>query len=234
MKMDADYRKFRLNTSFSPEFRHIWLLVWWPLYGLGFRLLERSWPARDVAYHTVYAPLDAMIPFCEWFVFPYLLWFAAIVGMLAYTFFFDVRSFKRFMWFVMITYTLTLLIYLVWPTKQELRPDVFLRDNWMTRFMADFYAYDTNTNVCPSLHVIGAWTVCCCAWHTKGMRHIAWRIGHTVLAVLITLSTVFLKQHSVHDVWPALLICAVTYIGLFTVPQWAQKRCATQSCGAEK
>ena len=37
-----------------------------------------------------------------------------------------------------------------------LRPEVFARDNALTRAVAWFYTFDTNTNVCPSLHVIGS------------------------------------------------------------------------------
>lgn len=48
-----------------------------------------------------------------------------------------------------------MLIYLVFPTCQDLRPTQFARDNILTRFVAWFYNFDTNTNVCPSIHVLG-------------------------------------------------------------------------------
>ena len=46
-------------------------------------------------------------------------------------------------------------MFALYPTCQNLRPEVFARDNVLTRLMAWFYTCDTSTNVCPSLHVCG-------------------------------------------------------------------------------
>ena len=73
--------------------------------------------------------------------------------------------------------------------------------------MAGFYQFDTNTNVCPSIHVMGALAVLCTAWHCKGFQHPGWKWAFGVSALLICLSTVFLKQHSVVDVIMALPAC---------------------------
>ena len=67
------------------------------------------------------------------------------------------------MQFIIITYSAAILIYMRFPNCQELRPLVFERDNILTRFMAGFYQFDTNTNVCPSVHVIGSAAVMFCA-----------------------------------------------------------------------
>ena len=77
----------------------------------------------------------------------------------------------------------------------------------MTWFLAHFYQFDTNTNVCPSIHVMGALAVLCTAWHCKGLQRPAWKAAFAVTALLICLSTVFLKQHSVVDVIMALPSC---------------------------
>ena len=76
-----------------------------------------------------------------------------------YLLLFDTAGFRKFMWFIILTYTATCIIYLIYPSQQELRPETFRRDNLLTRFMTWFYAFDTNTNVCPSLHVIGSLAV---------------------------------------------------------------------------
>ena len=151
--------------------------------------------------------LPILIPFCEWFVFPYLFWFVFLVGMLAYTFFWEVDGFRQMMWFIILTYSITMLIYFLFPTCQELRPQHFPRDNVLTRFMARFYAFDTNTNVCPSIHVIGAVACMAAGWHSRRFGTRLWRTVFTVITVLICLSTVFLKQHSALDVFAALPLC---------------------------
>ena len=147
IKPYVDYRKFRFSKLSTPEFSHVWLLLFWPVFGLGFSYVERFYPVAH--YIEMHCALDDLIPFNEWFLIPYLFWFVYLIGAVAYTFFFDVPGFRRMMRFVMITYSATLLIYFLFPTCQMLRPEVFPRDNVLTRFIAGFYVFDTNTNVCP-------------------------------------------------------------------------------------
>ncbi|MBQ5840521.1 MAG: phosphatase PAP2 family protein [Clostridia bacterium] len=208
-----NYLSLRPRNLLSDEFRHLLLLLYWPVYGILFWYVEAHYPVEN--YFAVYHPLDDLIPFCELFVLPYMFWFAFIVGMLAYTLFWDVDAFRRMMWFTIFTYSTTLVIYFLFPTCQELRPAVFERDNFLTRFMADFYAYDTNTNVCPSLHVIGSWAVVFTAWHTPLFRKPAWAVSFGVMGVLISASTVFLKQHSLWDVIAAVPLCIIGWLLCF-------------------
>lgn len=208
----VDYRGFRLDKLNTPAYSHLKLLLYWPVYGLVFLLLERG---LSLDYHVVYSPLDDKIPFCEYFLIPYLFWFVFLIGMLAYLLFFDVEGFRKMMWFVILTYTATCIIYLVYPTMQNLRPATFARDNVLTRFMAGFYQFDTNTNVCPSLHVIGSFASLFGGWHTKRFSSRPWRAALVVCTVLISISTVFLKQHSVMDIPPALLLSALAYVPVY-------------------
>lgn len=80
-----DYRQFRLRKLNTPEFSHIKLLLFWPVFGLAFLALERFRP--HAAYHVMHCALDDAIPFSEWALIPYLLWFVYLIGALAYTFF---------------------------------------------------------------------------------------------------------------------------------------------------
>ncbi len=175
-------------------------------------------------YQPVACVLDGYIPFCEYFLLPYLLWFFLLFGMVVYGVFFDVPSFRRFMKFIVLTYTVTLVIYLIFPNCQNLRPTEFSRDNLFTRFMAGFYAYDTNTNVCPSIHVIGAFAVLFGTWHSKHFSGRVWRFLSLILAILISLSTVFLKQHSVLDILAALPLCLIGYLWAFSDVIFVKKK----------
>jgi len=206
----VDYRELRPQNITSEKFRHLLLLVWWPLFGILFSLTEKGLFADH--YTPIYSPFDDIIPFNELFVIPYMFWFAYLVLMHLYTGFYDIDGFRRFMWFIIITYTTTIVIYWIFPNCQHLRPAVFERDNVLTRFMAAFYAYDTNTNVCPSIHVHGAVAVWAAGWNSPRLRSVWWKVGFTVTTVLISLSTVFLKQHSVIDVIAALPLCLIAYL----------------------
>lgn len=204
-----DYRGLRPSTLNTPKYRHLLLLLFWPVYGLAFLSLER-FVKFDSYYPMYYAPLDDIIPFNEFFLIPYLFWFVFLIGMLAYSLLWDITTFRKYMYFIIITYSATCVIYLLFPNMQELRaPAEFERENVLTRFMEWYYNFDTNTNVCPSLHVIGSLAVLYASWNSKKFSTVGWRIVFTTLAVLISISTVFVKQHSVLDIPPAVLLCAL-------------------------
>lgn len=139
----VDYRKFRLSKLNTPEYRHLKLLLYWPVFGLFFLTVERLW-IREV-YYPISCPLDDLIPFCEFFLIPYLFWFVFLVGIHIYALLYDVESFQRLMKFIMLTYSAAMVIYILFPNCQELRPVVFERDNIFTRFLEGFYQFDTNT-----------------------------------------------------------------------------------------
>ena len=211
-----DYRNFRLSKINTDEFRHVKLLIFWPMFGMMFSFVERFYKAGS--YHVMHCALDDVIPFCEWFLIPYLFWFVYLIGTLVYTFFFDVPAFKKMMRFIICTYTITMVIYLLFPTCQELRPEVVPRDNVLTGFIGRFYSFDTNTNVCPSLHVIGSLAAFFAFWYAPVFSAKKWRIASASAAFLICMSTVFMKQHSVLDVLAALPLCAIAYYFAYRKP----------------
>lgn len=213
----VDYRRLRPSNLTSPEFRHLLLLLFWIVFGIFFGAVERIIPRTD--WHVVECALDACIPFHEWFLIPYLFWFVFLIGMHLYLLLFDVPAFRRFMYFIMLTYSVTALAYVVYPTCQELRPETFARDNFLTRFMAWFYMFDTNTNVCPSLHCVGSMAVAFAALDTKRFQTPLWRCAFLGTAILISVSTVFVKQHSVTDVFWAWMLCAVAYVLVYRFPK---------------
>ena len=212
----VDYRSFRLNKINTPEFEHIKLLLFWPLFGIAFYCLERVF---NMNYHVVYCALDDKIPFCEYFLIPYWFWFVFLIGIQIYSFFFDVPTFKRYIRYTIISYTLTLLIYIIYPTSQELRPVAFARNNIFTVAVKGLYQFDTNTNVCPSLHVIGSMAVYFAARKSRVFGSLPWRIAFFVMTVLISVSTVFLKQHSVIDIAAAVVLGLAVY----PVVYWEKK-----------
>ena len=213
----VDYRQFRPSRLNTDSFRHLKLLLYWPLFGLLFWFAERGVEVDE--YHIMYCALDEYIPFCEWFLIPYLFWFVFLVGMHLYTLLFDVHAFRRMMYFIILTYSAALVIFFLFPNTQHLRPAEFPRDNALTRFLQHFYQFDTNTNVCPSLHVVGSLAVLFASW---------------VCAALISISTVFLKQHSVLDILAALILCAAAYFMVYRLPARGGAPLRSRRKGPEK
>jgi hypothetical protein len=209
----VDYRKLTWKGLFTPEFSHLRLLLYWPVFGVLFLILERFW-IRD-SYFVTYCPLDDKIPFCELFVIPYFFWFLFLIGIHVYTLLFDVETFRKLMRYIMLTYTASLVVYILFPNCQQFRPESMPRDNVLTAVVSFLYSFDTNTNVCPSLHVIGSMAVQSAAWNSRHFSTRPWRIAFTVTAVLISISTLFLRQHSVVDLLAAVPICYFAYVRVY-------------------
>lgn len=205
-----DYRGFRLKRINEPQYKHLWWLLFFPIYWLRYPLIENLNPASQ--YHPIYCPLDDVIPFLEWFIIPYALWMVSMIALSLYTLLYDVDAFKRYMKFLTISMSISTVIFLIYPSCQNLRPSVFPRDNLLTKLVAFLYSADTNTNVFPSEHAIGSIAVWAAALHTKGLRS-PWKIAAiSILMLLICFSTVFLKQHSILDVVVAIPICGLAYL----------------------
>ena len=202
----VDYRGLRPGRISQPEFRHLKLLVGWVVYFGLFILTERLIPAEKC--FVVHSRLDDYIPFCEWFVIPYVAWYGLIVFSLLWFLRYNVENFKGLQIYLIVTQVVAMAIYILLPTRQELRPVVFPRENVLTAVVAALYRADTNTNVCPSMHVAFSLGIAS-AWLREKTVHWVWRAAVVAAAVLICLSTVFIKQHSVADVFAALPVCAL-------------------------
>ena len=208
-----DIRSFRLKRINEPEYRHMWLLLFWPVFAFRYLLIERIDPIGQ--YHLIHCALDDRIPFQELFLIPYALWYVCIIGMHLYTMVYAVAAFKKYTKFLVISITASTTIFILYPSYQELRPVVFPRDNVLIDIVGMIYQIDTNTNIFPSEHAIGAIAVFCVSCHTKGLPSPLKTTMIGILTVLICLSTVFLKQHSILDVAAALPVCVVAYAACY-------------------
>ena len=213
----VDYRKLRLSNIRTPEFSHLLLLLGWVGYFLLYFLTENLIPAERCT--PVWMALDDLIPFCEWFLLPYVFWYLLIVISLGYFLLYNVDSFKRLQTFIIITQICAMIVYIVYPNRQDLRPEVFPRDNFLTRCIGFLYRFDTNTGVCPSLHVaysIGIASV----WVKQKYASKLWRGFVVVSVILICLSTMFIKQHSAVDFFAALPVCLLAEIIVYGKDYW--------------
>lgn len=197
--------------EFIKKYHHAWLIFTYiPIYMLWFFLLERH---VTKGYHIIQSPLDSYIPFNELFIIPYLLWFPFIAVSVLYFIFRDRTEYYRLCGVLIAGMTAFLLVSTVFPNGVALRPvlSTLGRDNVFLDMVAGLHKADTSTNVCPSIHVYNSLAVCFAFFassHLKG-KHLL-KTGVLILTVLICMSTVFLKQHSVIDVLWAFILFTVT------------------------
>lgn len=185
--------------------------IYVPIYIGAFFLVEKLVP-ETADYWVSYIFLDDYIPFREEFIIFYCLWYPALVAIGVFLLLKDEYEYKRYMISIMITFTFTLIFCLLVPNGQDLRPDVFPRENFFTDIVAAIYAADTNTNVMPSVHAIGAFLGMISTHRTKQIRSRAWIFAMDVLWLAIALSTCFVKQHSILDIFGSVAVCLVVYI----------------------
>lgn len=220
MKQLVDYSGFSLRRLNEPRFSHMKLLAGWIGYFALYFITENLIPYERC--HPIWCRLDDLIPFNEFFVIFYVGWYALVFGALAYTLFFDVENFKKIQVFIMITQAVAMAVYIIWPSRQDLRPEFFERDNYLTRLIAFIYSFDTSTGVCPSLHVAYSLGILSAALKDKLLKPL-WKILLTFFVIMICLSVCFVKQHSAVDVFAALPLGILAEILVYGKSYWLPK-----------
>ena len=208
----VDYREFRLAKINEPQFSHLKLLLGWVGYFVMYFITEQFIPV-DKCF-IMHSRLADIIPFCEVFVVPYVFWYFLIAWSLVYFAMYNPENFKNLMKFIIICQVTAMVIYIVFPNRQDLRPEIMPRDNIFTRLVGLLYSFDTDTNVCPSMHVaysIGIASV----WLKEKGAAVGTKIFVVITCILVCLSTMFIKQHSSIDVFAAIGLCAVVEIIVF-------------------
>ncbi len=196
------------------KYTHLALLWSWAGYFLMYFLTEKLIPVERC--HVVHCALDDLIPFCEWFVIPYVFWYLLVAGSLVYFGLRDADSFKKLQVYIIITQVAAMVIYILWPSCQNLRPAEFPRENLLTDLVRGLYAIDTNTGVCPSLHCAYSFGIASVCLKAKSVSK-GWKVAVLVAVILICLSTVFIKQHSVVDFLAAIPVGLLAELLVFKV-----------------
>ena len=208
-KPTVDYRGFSLKKLNDPRFSHLKLLLGWLVYFALYFITEYLNPNNSGT--AVSCSLDYKIPFLEIFVIPYVGWYLLIAVSLLYFALYNVENFKRLQIFIIVTQITAMVIYIIFPNFQPLRPDVYPRDNFLTDIVALLQTADTNSNVCPSLHVAYSIGIASIWLKEKDAK---WWVKTLVVifCILVCLSTAFIKQHSVIDGLVAIPVCILAEV----------------------
>lgn len=185
------------------------MAIYMVIYMPTFFWVESLEPAEG--FHIIHTAIDDLIPVVEVFIIPYALWLPyLVIGMIAIA----IRSRKlsrKTSYMLMAGMTLFIIISLAYPNALELRTHIPDRENIFMDLIKYLHSIDTPTDVLPSLHVYDAIVV------AAGL-HLAFKdkkvllVLSDVLTVLIVLSTMFIKQHSIIDVISAFVIFIPVFI----------------------
>ena len=217
---EVDLKQFRFSKLNDPEYSHLKLLAGWIIYFAFYFLTENLIPLEKC--HIIESPLDRLIPFCEVFLIPYCLWYLYVFFSLYYFGVYDVRWFRKAQIYIMLTQLIAMTVYIIYPNVQYLRPDSFERNNIFTYVIGFIYRFDTSSGVCPSLHV-GYSIALLSTWLKYDKVSRSFKILQILFVAVVCLSTLFIKQHSVVDVYAALLMCVVCEIAVYGKSYWMPK-----------
>ena len=190
------------------KYGHIWALGYGFIYLPWFLYLEKT----VKSYAVMHTRLDDYIPFNEYFVIPYLLWFVYVAGTVLYFFFTSRQEYYRLCTFLFTGMTLSLMICTFFPNGTDLRVPVDSQKNICSFLVSLVHAADTSTNVFHSIHVYNSLGVHAAVMNSlvlQSRRGVRW--CSFFLMTAICLSTMFLKQHSVTDVMGAMLLAYLIY-----------------------
>lgn len=179
-------------------------------------------------YHIVHMFIDDFIPFCEYFIVPYLLWFPFLAATLIYFIFFnkDKQEYYQYMKNLCMGMTIFLAVSYLYPNGHQLRPEFFTRDNVCIDLVKMLYSTDTATNILPSIHVFNSLAAYMAISRCRSLNQCAWvKRGTLLLVASIILSTMFLKQHSVVDVVLGAAMAGMGYVFFY---QYPARKCTRQ------
>lgn len=219
-RLMVDYRQFRFSRMGEPQFAHVKLWFTWLIYFALYFLTENLIPAEKC--HVVHCFLDDIIPFNEFFLIFYVGWYVLVFGSLLYYFLYDVKRFRQLDLYIFVTQMVAMACYIFFPSRQDLRPEVFPRENFFTWVLGLIYTFDTNTGVCPSLHVAYSLAIVSVMVKDENLSK-PLKLFVTVFSILVCLSTAFVKQHSVVDILAALPVVLLGEILIYGKAYWAPK-----------
>ena len=184
-------------------------LLYWIFYLTAFSALE----VLVLPQHPLICALDERIPFCAWFAVPYFSWFPALALSQGYYLIRDRAGFQNLCFLMFSGMTVALAVYVIYPISIDVRVPLE-GGGVLHRLVALLQGFDSPRNVCPSIHVSSSLAIAAAVQMDprlagrRGIKAAVW-----LWMLLICASTVFIKQHSIVDVfWGAVVTAALTWV----------------------
>lgn len=185
------------------------------IYAISYMICFSALEGRDdVEFHMIPTPLDEYIPFCEYFIVPYLFWFVYMFITVLFFIFINPskNEYYQLIFNLMTGMTIFLFISFIYPNGVNIRPPAIVRDNIFSDIVKILYRSDTSTNVFPSIHVFNSVAIHTAISQSHLLEQDRWlKWASLLLTSAIIASTIFLKQHSILDVIGGIILASGTY-----------------------
>lgn len=206
------------------KYKHILLLLYWPFHFMWYEIIRINADTMS-NFYIVSSTLDDKIPFCEWFIIPYVLWYFYIIAVLLYTANKSKVDFIKANIMISGSMFISVVVNTFFPSgvSESIRPDFSTlgRDNVLIDAVKYIYSIDSPPRVVmPSMHVAVAVALFIVVLNSDCFKDKKWtKVLASILSLLICMSIVMIKQHSVLDGFAglalALLLYFITYHWIF-------------------
>ena len=152
----------------------------------------------------LYLPVDGWIRFSPHFVWTYLLYYP--VCFLPLFLIGPIRVFRSIALGYTLQFLISFVLFAMLPIRM-IRPEFHVVDS-STAVLKSIYALDPGYNIFPSLHVANAFLV---AFIFLKVRNKFEGAVLTIVAILISVSALYVKQHYFIDIAAGLVLAVVTF-----------------------
>lgn len=191
----------RIKTWYLSH-KYCLVLLYIPFYLLYFGLLELS---EAKAVFLIHCPLDDIFPTIPVFFLAYAAWWVFFPGSILWFLFKESReSFLGLCFILFSGYTICLLIYTFFPNGINIREPLAGRD-FCSMAILWLRSIDPPRNVCPSMHVSSTVAIDIAVRKLEHINRPAKALV-SLTSIMIILSTLFIRQHSIVDVFFGLLL----------------------------
>jgi len=155
-------------------------------------------------------PIDSKIPIVSEFCYIYMLTFPIVIFAVLYIAAKDRKHYWNIWLTANITFIISGLIYFFFQTQMT-KPD-FIPVTLSDRMLVDIWAACKPINCFPSQHCVMGIALVLLFYNQQKTTKLWFRITNYVICVLILLSTIFLKQHFLVDMFGSMAIMIPVYI----------------------
>lgn len=207
----------KLKKLLFHDIKHAWFAVYYLVLFWQFNVIEKQ--NADTKIMVSFRPIDDLIPFVSFFVIFYLIWFIYVGGTITTLVFTDKYDFYKLLSNIYIGMTICLIIFIVYPHGQPLRVHLTGHEtNIFDRMVHTVYSCDNPADTAPSIHVLNSIAVTFAIARSEFFKkRKVFIIAAHILNVLIILSTVFIKQHSIIDVVLAIALGAMMQFFIYKI-----------------
>lgn len=186
------------------ETPYLLFLLVMPVLGLIYKILNTN-PRNPVILST---NLDTMIPFLPIFIVPYIVWYAFILGYLIYFWYKDISVYLKTLSVIVIGELVCFVIYFYFQTTVP-RPKL-VGDGILVDLVGMIYSHDQPFNAFPSIHVLTTFAIILGNINIRN-KHIFHSVFVSVMGSMIIISTLFVKQHYILDMFASMFLTSFIY-----------------------